>query len=111
MGGYEQVPAWIVQGYHTLLAEVDAQLGTTGPGGGTGRRRLTGRGGGAALPTPGTRAPERALAGSGDRGVPAGQPARRLASSSGSSCSGYARGELEQPLNRCRACRPGGPAS
>jgi len=26
--GYEQVPAWIVQGYQTLLDEVDAQLGT-----------------------------------------------------------------------------------
>jgi diaminopropionate ammonia-lyase len=25
--GYEQVPAWIVQGYQTLLDEVDAQLG------------------------------------------------------------------------------------
>jgi diaminopropionate ammonia-lyase len=25
--GYEQVPAWIVQGYQTLLHEVDAQLG------------------------------------------------------------------------------------
>ncbi len=25
--GYEQVPAWIVQGYRTLLEEVDAQLG------------------------------------------------------------------------------------
>jgi len=25
--GYEQVPAWIVQGYQTLLQEVDAQLG------------------------------------------------------------------------------------
>jgi diaminopropionate ammonia-lyase len=25
--GYEQVPAWIVQGYETLLLEVDAQLG------------------------------------------------------------------------------------
>ena len=25
--GYERVPAWIVEGYETLLAEVDAQLG------------------------------------------------------------------------------------
>ncbi|HEX5533386.1 MAG TPA: pyridoxal-phosphate dependent enzyme [Actinomycetales bacterium] len=25
--GYEQVPAWIVEGYQTLLAEVDAELG------------------------------------------------------------------------------------
>jgi diaminopropionate ammonia-lyase len=25
--GYEQVPAWIVQGYQTLLAEIDTQLG------------------------------------------------------------------------------------
>lgn len=25
--GYEQVPAWIVEGYETLLAEVDSQLG------------------------------------------------------------------------------------
>lgn len=25
--GYEQVPAWIVEGYDTLVAEVDAQLG------------------------------------------------------------------------------------
>lgn len=29
--GYEQVPAWIVQGYQTLLEEVDAQLGGTPP--------------------------------------------------------------------------------
>jgi len=27
--GYEQVPAWIVEGYQTLLEEVDAQLGGT----------------------------------------------------------------------------------
>jgi diaminopropionate ammonia-lyase len=26
--GYEQVPAWIVDGYQTMLAEVDAELGT-----------------------------------------------------------------------------------
>src|ERR1700753_1285689 len=25
--GYEQVPAWIVEGYHTLLREIDTQLG------------------------------------------------------------------------------------
>ena len=29
--GYEQVPAWIVQGYQTMLEEVDAQLGGTPP--------------------------------------------------------------------------------
>ncbi|HEU4540909.1 MAG TPA: diaminopropionate ammonia-lyase [Jiangellaceae bacterium] len=27
--GYEQVPAWIVEGYDTMLAEVDEQLGAT----------------------------------------------------------------------------------
>ena len=40
--GYEKVPAWIVEGYQTLLEEVDAQLeGTAGPGGGPGRGRVT----------------------------------------------------------------------
>jgi diaminopropionate ammonia-lyase len=30
--GYEQVPAWIVEGYSTLFAELDAQLTATGAG-------------------------------------------------------------------------------
>ena len=29
-GGYEQVPGWIVEGYSTLFAEIDAQLGQAG---------------------------------------------------------------------------------
>ena len=41
--GYEQVPAWIVQGYDTLLAEVDEALGAgTGSGGRAGRGRIVG---------------------------------------------------------------------
>jgi diaminopropionate ammonia-lyase len=31
-GGYEQVPAWIVEGYSTLFEEIDAQLGQAEPG-------------------------------------------------------------------------------
>jgi diaminopropionate ammonia-lyase len=31
--GYEQVPSWIVAGYETLLAEIDAQLTAAGAGG------------------------------------------------------------------------------
>src|SRR5262249_55757004 len=30
--GYEQVPAWIVEGYSTLFAELDAQLAAAGAG-------------------------------------------------------------------------------
>ncbi|MDI3421144.1 diaminopropionate ammonia-lyase [Streptomyces luteolus] len=30
--GYERVPAWIVEGYSTLCAEIDAQLATAGAG-------------------------------------------------------------------------------
>ena len=30
--GYEQVPAWIVEGYSTLFAELDSQLAATGAG-------------------------------------------------------------------------------
>ncbi|MEV0704697.1 diaminopropionate ammonia-lyase [Saccharopolyspora sp. NPDC050389] len=29
--GYEEIPQWIVDGYSTLLVELDAQLGATGP--------------------------------------------------------------------------------
>lgn len=31
--GYEQIPAWIVEGYSTLFAEIDAQLSGVGPPG------------------------------------------------------------------------------
>ena len=30
--GYERIPGWIVEGYSTLFAEIDAQLGATGAG-------------------------------------------------------------------------------
>jgi diaminopropionate ammonia-lyase len=30
--GYEEIPSWIVQGYATLFAEIDAQLGAEPPG-------------------------------------------------------------------------------
>ena len=30
--GYEQIPGWIVEGYSTLFAEIDAQLGAAGAG-------------------------------------------------------------------------------
>ncbi|MFJ4788671.1 diaminopropionate ammonia-lyase [Streptomyces sp. NPDC088794] len=30
--GYERIPGWIVEGYSTLFAEIDAQLGTAGVG-------------------------------------------------------------------------------
>jgi diaminopropionate ammonia-lyase len=30
--GYEQIPGWIVEGYSTLFAEIDRQLGATGAG-------------------------------------------------------------------------------
>ena len=53
--GYEQVPSWIVEGYSTLFAELDAQLTAAGAGPPAlvavpGRRRLTGSGRGRALP-------------------------------------------------------------
>ena len=66
--GYEQVPSWIVAGYETLFAEIDAQLAAAGgaPFGGARRRadQRAGRGGqprpgrGGALPAP-RPAPER----------------------------------------------------
>jgi diaminopropionate ammonia-lyase len=34
--GYEQIPGWIVAGYETLFAELDAQLAAAGVGGGSG---------------------------------------------------------------------------
>ena len=50
--GYEAVPRWITEGYSTIFAEADVQLGgeRAGPRRRADRRRLTRDGGGAALP-------------------------------------------------------------
>ena len=60
--GYEQVPRWIVDGYATLLNEIDASLKVVPPRRRTGRCRLARAGRGRALPS---RRPE-----------PAGDPRR-----------------------------------